>query len=522
MTGFPAVRDLAELVRLPAALSVPGDAWSGSAWAGTRPTGAAGLMPLGSVLLYWSGMALNDWADREVDADERPERVIPTGRVTAGTALAVAGVLGAAGIAVSAAAGGRTALRFSVPLALLVATYDVVAKDSAAGPLVMASTRGLDVLLGAAAAPGAAAVPAAAVAVHTAGVTLLSRGEVHGTSAGPAIAALGATATATGVLVATTWRDAEARTIHRCAAVGFAALYAGAVGSAQARALADPAAARVRAATGAGIGGPHAPPGRLARRSGAAPDRDHRRGCRSRLPQGRPGGEPDMTVRLGYGLNGFAGHRLADACAVVSSIGYEGVGLTLDQPHLDPFGDLPSQVAHARRCLEAHGLASVVETGSRYVLDPWHKHEPTFVSDDGRDRRIELLRRAVRIAHELGSEAVSCWSGTAPAGVGAAVLWRRVVDGIGRTLDEAARLGVTVCVEPEPGMFLATLDDVLALRASARSPRAPPGDPRPGAPGLQRDSHARRHRAARRAAARQRAGRRHGPRRARAPRARDR
>ncbi len=177
-----------------------------------------------------------------------------------------------------------------------------------------------------------------------------------------------------------------------------------------------------------------------------------------------------MTLRLGYGLNGFAGHRLADACAVVSSLGYEGVGLTLDQPHLDPFGDLPREIAHAKRCLEAYGLASVVETGSRYVLDPWHKHEPTFVSDEGRDRRIELLRRAVRIAHELGSEAVSCWSGTAPPGVGSAVLWRRVVDGIGRTLDEAARLGVTVCVEPEPGMFLATLDDVLALRERLGNP----------------------------------------------------
>lgn len=171
-----------------------------------------------------------------------------------------------------------------------------------------------------------------------------------------------------------------------------------------------------------------------------------------------------MTIRLGYGLNGFAGHRLADACAVVSSLGYEGVGLTLDQPHLDPFGDLPAQVAHARRCLEAHRLASVVETGSRYVLDPWHKHEPTLVSDEGRGRRVELLRRAVRIAFELGSEAVSCWSGTAPAGARPELLWQRVVDGLGPVLDDASELGVAVCVEPEPGMFLATLDDVLALR----------------------------------------------------------
>ncbi|MFC5009586.1 sugar phosphate isomerase/epimerase family protein [Nocardioides plantarum] len=177
-----------------------------------------------------------------------------------------------------------------------------------------------------------------------------------------------------------------------------------------------------------------------------------------------------MSVRLGYGLNGFAGHRLADACAVVSSLGYEGIGLTLDQPHLDPFGDLPSQIAHARRCLEANHLASVVETGSRYVLDPWHKHEPTLVSDDGRERRVDLLRRAVRIAHELGSEAVSCWSGTAPTGVGAAVLWRRVVNGLGPVLDDAADLGVTVCVEPEPGMFLSTLDEVLDLRARFGDP----------------------------------------------------
>ncbi|GAA1438937.1 sugar phosphate isomerase/epimerase [Mycobacterium cookii] len=171
-----------------------------------------------------------------------------------------------------------------------------------------------------------------------------------------------------------------------------------------------------------------------------------------------------MSVRLGYGLNGFAGHRLSDACSVIASLGYEGVGLTLDQPHLDPFGDLPGQVAHARRCLEAHDLASVVETGSRYVLDPWRKHEPTLVSDEGRERRVDLLCRAVRIAHELGSEAMSCWSGTAPAGVSDERLWRRVVDGLGPVLDDAADLGVTVCVEPEPGMFLATLDDVLAFR----------------------------------------------------------
>lgn len=254
MTALPAARDLAELVRLPAALTVPGDAWSGAAWAGPAAAGS-GLMPVGSVLLYWSGMALNDWADRAVDAVERPERVIPSGRVKAPAALAIAAGLGVAGVAVTAAVGGRRALRVSVPLAALVATYDVLAKDSPAGPVVMASTRGLDVLLAAAAAPGAAARPAAAVAVHTAGVTLLSRGEVHGATPATAGAALAATGAALGILASSLRSGSGVPPGRRRTAAAFALLYAARVGVAQARAAASPDAGTVRAATGAGIGG---------------------------------------------------------------------------------------------------------------------------------------------------------------------------------------------------------------------------------------------------------------------------
>ncbi|MFC3737438.1 UbiA family prenyltransferase, partial [Paractinoplanes deccanensis] len=74
------LRDLAELVRAPAALSVPGDVVAGAAAAGALRRSTAGLAAA-SVLLYWAGMAANDWADRELDARERPRRPIPSGRV---------------------------------------------------------------------------------------------------------------------------------------------------------------------------------------------------------------------------------------------------------------------------------------------------------------------------------------------------------------------------------------------------------------------------------------------------------
>ena len=86
--------DLVELTRAPAALSIPGDAWSGAAHAAT--TGRGWAMPIASTCLYWSGMAFNDWCDRHVDAEERPERPIPSGRVSPDAALRRQGEIGRA------------------------------------------------------------------------------------------------------------------------------------------------------------------------------------------------------------------------------------------------------------------------------------------------------------------------------------------------------------------------------------------------------------------------------------------
>lgn len=178
-----------------------------------------------------------------------------------------------------------------------------------------------------------------------------------------------------------------------------------------------------------------------------------------------------MTLRLGYGTNGFAGHRFEDACEVIAGLGYDGLALTLDQPHLDPYAaDVPARTEQIRSLLESYGLAVVIETGSRYVLDPWRKHEPTLVSDSGRERRVDLLCRAVRIADSLGAEAVSFWSGTAPLGVTSEQVWTRLVEGLGPVLDEAGALGVTCAFEPEPGMAVDTVAAALELRHRLGAP----------------------------------------------------
>jgi sugar phosphate isomerase/epimerase len=172
-----------------------------------------------------------------------------------------------------------------------------------------------------------------------------------------------------------------------------------------------------------------------------------------------------MSLRFGYGTNGFGSHRLDDALAVIAGLGYDGVALTIDHPHLDPFAsDLTIRTATVARRLDDLGLATVIETGARYVLDPWHKHEPTLVSNTGRERRVDLLRRAIRIAADLGAEAVSFWSGTLPGDATTADVWQRLLAGVEAVLEEATRQDVVCAFEPEPGMFIDTVAGVLELR----------------------------------------------------------
>ncbi|WP_405592080.1 sugar phosphate isomerase/epimerase family protein [Streptomyces sp. NBC_01092] len=172
---------------------------------------------------------------------------------------------------------------------------------------------------------------------------------------------------------------------------------------------------------------------------------------------------PPTPLRFGYGTNGFTHHRLTDVLTVLADLGYDGVALTLDHNHLDPYAeDLPRRVTALARQLGRHGLDITVETGAPYFLDPWGKHLPTLMSD-GSELRIDLLRRALRIAADLGSPTVHLCSGPAPKGLDEQDAWKRLAAGIEAVLESAEKYGVALAFEPEPYMFVDTVERCLQL-----------------------------------------------------------
>jgi L-ribulose-5-phosphate 3-epimerase len=167
---------------------------------------------------------------------------------------------------------------------------------------------------------------------------------------------------------------------------------------------------------------------------------------------------------LGYNTNGFTSHALDDALRVIAGLGYQSVAITLDHAALNPFSRAaPLELARVRGLLAELELVPVIETGARFLLDPWRKHRPTLLEDAAEERaqRAQFLQRAIDIAAVLSAPCVSLWSGARPDGSTASreELDERLADGLRGLCRRAAEAGVMLAFEPEPGMHIESMAD---------------------------------------------------------------
>jgi sugar phosphate isomerase/epimerase len=173
-------------------------------------------------------------------------------------------------------------------------------------------------------------------------------------------------------------------------------------------------------------------------------------------------------MRLGYNSNGLAHHRLLDAIDLLADFGYQSVALTLDAGALDPYQEpsaLAREVALVRAALDRRALSRVIETGARYLLNPRLKHDPTLMDPVPARRSIrqDFLLRAIDLARALDAEAVSLWSGAVTDTIEEEAAMARLTEAIGPVLRHAEKSAMPLAFEPEPGMFIDTLERFAGL-----------------------------------------------------------
>lgn len=143
------------------------------------------LLCISTAGLYGGGVVFNDVFDADLDRVERPERPIPSGLISLREATTLGSILLIAGIVAAFAVNLTSGLLASlITIAALV--YNKWGKHhSLLGPPNMGLCRGLNLLLGVSVLPSSisgwwyiAFVPV----IYISSVTMISRGEVHGSN----------------------------------------------------------------------------------------------------------------------------------------------------------------------------------------------------------------------------------------------------------------------------------------------------------------------------------------------------
>lgn len=195
------MRAYLQLLRLPTVFTAIADVLMGGAvafasspqalplqdWLRTAAVWLLILLVAASCCLYLAGMVLNDFFDRHQDAAERPQRPIPSGRVSASAAAWLGGELLLAGVALTLAAswwhGGWRPAQIGLAIAVCVVAYDAWLKKTILGPLAMGACRALNVLLGMSIAAATWQAPhfliAGGLGLFVAGITAVGRTEAR-------------------------------------------------------------------------------------------------------------------------------------------------------------------------------------------------------------------------------------------------------------------------------------------------------------------------------------------------------
>ena len=183
-----------------------------------------------------------------------------------------------------------------------------------------------------------------------------------------------------------------------------------------------------------------------------------------------------MPLRLAFSSNAYLDVPVEEAVARIAAAGYTGIELLADVPHAWPAGLLPGQKQAIRRAVADAGLAiaNVNAFMMNAIADPrqpyWH---PGWTDPDPHYRAIrrEHTKRALRLAAELGAPGIS----TEPGGEIQPGQTREQAsdifyDEIMPVLDVAADVGVTLLVEPEPGLLIETFGQYLEFAERVKHP----------------------------------------------------
>jgi len=171
--------------------------------------------------------------------------------------------------------------------------------------------------------------------------------------------------------------------------------------------------------------------------------------------------------QLAFSTNAFKQTDVFDAVRTIADIGYRGVEIMADKPHMRPDAFTDAQVDELRKYIEDLGLTvSNVNAFTGFCFSDGDTYHPTWVEPEAKKRqwRIDHTLRTIDMTARLGCADISLQPAGPYMGRDVDMLYDQFAEGLQKCIDHAKSAGVSLNVEPEPGLLIERSDQFLRLK----------------------------------------------------------
>jgi sugar phosphate isomerase/epimerase len=172
-----------------------------------------------------------------------------------------------------------------------------------------------------------------------------------------------------------------------------------------------------------------------------------------------------------YSTNAFVKHSLADTIKNVARLGFRGIEIMCDKPHLYPPDFTDDDLAAVGGTLEKCGL-KVTNLNCFTLFAVGNTYLPSWIEADAsrRELRVRHTLDCLKVAGRLGCGCISIPPGGPLDGMDPREAVRLFRAGLERVLPEAEALGVNILIEPEPDLLIENTAQFKSFMKEIQSP----------------------------------------------------
>ena len=160
---------------------------------------------------------------------------------------------------------------------------------------------------------------------------------------------------------------------------------------------------------------------------------------------------------FGYSTNAFKKFSLTESIEKIARIGFKGVEILGDRPHLYPPDFDESQLARLRDVLKKNDM-KLTNLNSFTLFAVGDTYLPSWIEPDKERREIRIRHtlESLKVAQQIGCPNISIPPGGPLDGLARSAAMQLFHQGLDRVVSLAEELGVKILVEPEPDLMIET------------------------------------------------------------------